>query len=278
MTPLTPLTPELMAALAELGLAAHAARLAPFAIPTLALVADDAAPRVGGSRIGGDPDVPEGFVWPCHRWPLAEVAGWPDWAQRDVAAARGQGQVYDDGDALVMPLPFVLQLDLASVASLDPRLPARGLLLFFAAVTTDIADARYAKRVAAAVVHVDGALARRPHPPTADAPPARAIALTVRRALAWDVPYEQLTELQRELPPAAYAALVAELPHVLFPAPRDECVGVMPPPGEIALLRIDEDDRAGWCVGDASWVTFVLDADDLAAHRFDRARASVYIG
>ena len=275
---MTPLTPEFMAALADLGLAEHAARVAPFATPTVALVADDAAPRVGGSRIGGDPDVPEGFVWPCHRWPLAEVAGWPDWAQRDVAAARGQGQVYDDGDALVMPLPFVLQLDLASVAPLEARLPARGLLLFFAAVTTDIEDARYAKRVAAAVVHVDGALAPRPHPPTSDAPPARAIALTPRRALAWDVPYEQLVELQRELPPAAYAALVAEAPHALFPAPRDECVGAMPPPGEVALLRVDEDDRAGWCVGDASWVTFVLDADDLAALRFDRARASVYIG
>lgn len=270
--------PELMDELAALGLAEHADRVAPFARPIVVLTAEGAAPRLGGSRIGGDPDVPEGFVWPCHRWPLAEVADWPDFALRDVAAARAQGQVYDEGDELVMPLPFLVQFDLASVAPHDPRLPARGLLLFFAAVTTDIADARYAKRVAAAVVHVDGALAPRPHPPTSDAAPARAVALQPRRAIAWDVPYEELGPLQRDLPAAAYAALVAPVPHVLFPAPADECVGTMPPPGEVALLRVDEDDRAGWTVGDASWVTFVIAADDLAAHRFDRARASVYIG
>ncbi len=275
---MTTVAPDLMDELAALGLAEHVDRLAPFARPIVVLAPDDAAPRLGGSRMGGDPDVPDGFVWPCHRWPLAEVAGWPDFALRDVAAARAHGQVYDEGDELVMPLPFLVQLDLASVAPHDPRMPARGLLLFFAAVTTDIEDARYAKRVAAAVVHVDGALAPRPHPPTADWPPARAVPLVVRRTLTWDHPDTPFTELQRDLPPAAYATLTAGRSHVLFPGPAVECVGTMPPPGEIALLRVDEDDLAGWTVGDASWVTFVIAADDLAAHRFDRARASVYIG
>lgn len=264
--------------LAQHGLGEHAPRLTPFARPELALVAADAGAAAGRTRIGGAPELPDSFAWPCHRWPLAEVATWPDFAQRDVAAARAQGQVHDDGDALVMPLPFLAQIDLEAIAPLDPRLPPRGLLVFFASITTDIADPRYAKRVAAAVAHVDGALTPRPPPPTTDEPPAEAVALAARWAPAWDIPFEELQQLQAQLPPPAYARLIAERPHALFPGPALECVGPMPPDGEVALLRLHEDDVAGWRVGDASWLTFVLDLDDLRAHRFDRVRASVYIG
>lgn len=52
----------------------------------------------------------------------------------------------------------------------------------------------------------------------------------------------------------------------------------MPPPGEVALLRVHEQDDIRFFVGDASWITFSIPEDDLRERRFDGARASVFIG
>ena len=52
----------------------------------------------------------------------------------------------------------------------------------------------------------------------------------------------------------------------------------MPPPGEVALLRLHEHDEIGSYVGDASWITFAIPEVDLRARRFEAARASCFIG
>jgi hypothetical protein len=52
----------------------------------------------------------------------------------------------------------------------------------------------------------------------------------------------------------------------------------MPPFGDIALLRLHADPRAGFYVGDATWLTFSISELDLRARRFEAVRASVFIG
>lgn len=209
------------------------------------------------ARIGGEPLLPPDTAWPVHRWPLAEVETWPDYARDELELARAKGAVHDEGDELVMPLPFLALVDLAGIAHGDDRLPDTGLLLFFAATLTNVADERFAKRVAAAVLYVEDATSAtaRPHPVTADPPPGKTRAL---RAQPVDEPRRDV--------------------HALLPAREDELAGPMPPPGYVALLRLHEDPGAELFIGDASWLTFVIAEDDLRARRFDRACASVFIG
>jgi hypothetical protein len=280
-------SPEILVALEKLGLAHEASFLAPHATVEIALLADPAAPpRVGMSRLGGMPDVPPDFAWPCHRWPLDEVAAWPDFAQADLTRARSRGQVRDEDGHLVMPLPFLGQIDLAAVRAFDPeaRLPARGLLLFFASVTTDVEDPRFAKRVASAVVHVaEPREALRPMatPPMPDSLLTGTIALRCERRLALDLSWEDGDALRERTPAKNHAALSEAIGvprDALFAAPMEECQGPMPPEGEVALLRVIEHHEIGFFVGDASWVTFAIPEADLRAGRFEAARASVYIG
>lgn len=69
-----------------------------------------------------------------------------------------------------------------------------------------------------------------------------------------------------------------ERTHALLAAPAEECVGSVPPPGEVALARVMEDADAELYIGDASWVTFAIPEADLATGRWEAARASVFIG
>lgn len=270
--------------LSRLGLEDHAELVAPYAAVELSLIADaDMAQSLGCSRIGGAPDLPADLAWPCRRWSLAEITSWPDYARAEVDVSRELGQVWTEGDELVMPLPFLLQLDLATLGWRDDRLPDRGTLWFFASVTSDLPDPLFAKRVAATVCYADAGavLAPRAHPPTPDDPPASVVALRAEPALRWDLPFEELPRLEAALPPAAFATLVADSRrevHALFPAPAEECVGPMPPPGEVALLRVHDDPASGFRVGDASWITFSIPEAALRARDFDAARASVFIG
>jgi hypothetical protein len=284
---MTTASPEILAALEELGLAHEASFLAPHATVEIALLPDPAAPpRVGMSRLGGMPDVPPDFAWPCRRWPLDEVAAWPDFAQADLTRARSRGQVRDEDGYLVMPLPFLGQIDLEAVRAVDreARLPARGLLLFFASVTTDVEDPRFAKRVASAVVHVAEpreALRPREVPPMPDPPLTGTLALRFERRLALNLPWEDGEALRERTPAKDHAALAeaTSIPRdALFAVPMEECQGPMPPEGEVALLRLIEHDEIGFLVGDASWVTFAIPEADLRANRFEAARASVFIG
>ena len=267
----------------EHGLADHAEALAPFAHLEVALVPDDGATV---TRLGGAPDVPAGFAWPCHRWPQAEVAGWPDYALADLARARAAGQVADDGDDVVMPLSYLATIDLAAVRPCHPdaRLPATGRLLLFASVATDIADARFAKRVAAAVIHVDvdpATLTPMAQPPTCDPFPPTAIGLRPAPRLDLSLSFEDeqalLARLTDDRQRAGVRAALTRS-HALLPAAADELAGPMPPPGWVALARLVDDPTAGFTVGDASWLTFAIPAPDLAAGRWAAACASVFIG
>jgi uncharacterized protein YwqG len=69
--------------------------------------------RLGGSRIGGLPDLPEGAQWPAYPGPSKPDAAWE--------AFKGE------------PLAFLLQVNLAEVAPFDVagQLPPTGMLHFF---------------------------------------------------------------------------------------------------------------------------------------------------
>lgn len=240
---------DLRSALSPLGLDGHAELLARYARVEIGLVPDEDGP----SRIGGSPDLPPDFAWPS----------WPRYSAN--------------------PIPFLIQIDLEGIEPHDKRLPERGVLTFFASVTADVDDPLFAKRVAAHVAYFDDptALRRRPHPMTADEPPATPIRLRAERLVRWDIPFEHMAALEGALPPTLFSTLISDMhrdTHALFPAPAEECVGPMPPFGDIALLRVHDDPLAGFHVGDASWITFSISELDLRARRFEAARASVYIG
>src|SRR5437870_423220 len=86
-------------------------------LPSIRLVAQfpksGEAPRLGGSRIGGLPDLPEGIKWP-----------------RLAAVLKSADPVRQRKDE---PLWFLMQLNLTEIASADVanRLPKAGMLYFF---------------------------------------------------------------------------------------------------------------------------------------------------
>ena len=232
----------------------------------------------GRTRIGGPALLPPGETWPLQRWPLAEVKRWPDYARNEVDQARTRGHVRDEGTDLVMPLSFLFQVDLVELR--DERLPSEGLLLFFASVATDAPDSRFAKRVASAVRYVAGDLREAAQPPTSDPFPQEALLLRPERRVAFNLPWEDAEQAQSKLAGKARERFKAmcDPKDALFPAPADECAGLMPPSGHIALLRLIDHTELGFSVGDASWVTFTISEQDLAARKFDGACASVYVG
>lgn len=91
---------EFVRRLQRAGLSTYAEELVALTRPTARLVPSSAAARVGGTRVGGAPDLPTHIDWP-------------------------------EGDK--GPLSFVLQVDLSDVALHVPGegLPASGLLSFF---------------------------------------------------------------------------------------------------------------------------------------------------
>lgn len=272
---------ELLSVLTEHEIAHELDALAPHAHFEVALTRTE---RPGVTRLGGDPEVPPGFEWPCHRWPLSEVSSWPDYALGDLATARAQGQVREEDGHLVLPLSFLMQVELAEVRACDPSspLPPSGRLLFFASVATDVVDPRYPKRVASAVRHVDGpSLSPMVQPPTTDVFPTRAIGLRPERRLHLDLPFEEQAALLERVTSDERRAFVKHASgtsHALLVAASEEALGPMPPPGEVALARIMDEPEVGLFIGDASWVTFVIPEAELAAGRWEAACASVFIG
>lgn len=81
----------------------------------------------GGTRLGGTPDAPAGFVWPRPAQPdeADEIA------RRGNEDAAGEMRAHM---ALDLPYAFIAQVDLAEAATLGPpapALPSEGRLLFF---------------------------------------------------------------------------------------------------------------------------------------------------
>lgn len=217
----------------------------------IALVAD----RKGPSIIGGKPKLPRDFEWPTHSWPLAEVEKWPAFARTEVDEAIAKKQAWKKDGRLVMPIAYVGTIDLADVK--DDRLPQRGSLLLFASMTTDIPDDAYGKRVACAVrfvAHDEDVVVTTP-PPSPDPSPKDEARFRAKRVKKFD-----------------------DETHLVFPPTMKECMGPMPPKGEIALVRVCEVRDIGFYIGDASWLTFTIPERDLAKAKFDDARASVFIG
>lgn len=82
---------------------------------------------IGGTRLGGTPDVPEGFVWPRPEAPENPE----EIAKRGNEDAAREMRAHMDLD---LPLAFIGQVDLGEAAGLGPvasPLPSEGRLLFF---------------------------------------------------------------------------------------------------------------------------------------------------
>jgi uncharacterized protein YwqG len=111
--------------LAEMqGLATHVVELLQHATPSVRLTQTGASER---TRLGGAPELPEGFEW-------------PSWREQELA--------------------FVGQLDLEEIAALgvDTGLPKRGLLLVFGALDSRPSGLQPSDRGAVRFFHVDGEL------------------------------------------------------------------------------------------------------------------------
>jgi hypothetical protein len=194
---------------------------------------------IGASRIAGPPDLPEGVAWPS------------------VKERR---------------LPMVLQLALADVAAFPAaaRLPRDGTLWFFAAQLDDDWSGAEINEVPSAILYAPAStrLVRATMPPESG-DEAYWDRFDVARVEGWR---------------AHRAASEEDEPreddvHVLFPTRKDSSAyGLVPPVGFVGVLEMRSDYGIGMNWGDAAWATWVVPEADLAAARFDRATANVWIG
>jgi Domain of unknown function (DUF1963) len=106
------------------GLAKHAERLLGYLLPCLT-IAPAPADRLGGTRLGGVPDLPPGLDWPVRPVPpdaeafAARYGTHQEWIGRHIRKAQ--------------PYEFVAAIELAEAATLSgaAALPSEGRLLFF---------------------------------------------------------------------------------------------------------------------------------------------------
>lgn len=261
------------ASLADYDLVDHADRVLALARPCIAL--RNTNPRLvpaGRTRLGGQPDLPEGLAWP-----------------------EGPGG----------PMTFLAQIDLAALAPSD--LPHDGLLSFF----FDRSDFHEGADVCR-VLHLRGALAPRAVPPGLEefqprplaAIPGRSfpyfgpsspwIEVVVPNAADVDDVFEALLDWSSMCAPTrppprsdgAYGRTEDEGPtHQLLGYPRDgqrdiltgaaEGQGIEDPMaaarGLRLLLQLVEDRDAGFAWVDSGSISFILSEADLATQRFDRA-------
>lgn len=200
--------------------------------------------NVGGSRLGGDPDLASGTPWP-------QVDG--------------------------RPLAFVAQLNLAELAALGCAavLPAQGLLSLFV-LTAEIG---FANTFRLLYTPADAQL-EPARPPAALADGDRFAALALRPARELSLPPPTASAVQRrglsDAEVAAYSEIVSHgdkplhrvLGHpalIQTPDPRDD-------DAELTLLmQIDSEDTNGMYWGDCGCLYVWITAPDLAARRFDHA-------
>ncbi|HEY4179514.1 MAG TPA: DUF1963 domain-containing protein [Kofleriaceae bacterium] len=208
--------------------------------------------ELGQSRIGGTPDLAPGTAWPRHR-------------------------VTVDDHHASLALPFVAQLDLATVAPWQSVLPRTGHLVLFADQSTVLGEIDgYPYCASACLFSLAGELHRVEAPTTPESFPGRALSFAQGRSFpdANDLGLDG-DQWQR------YTTAVAELAqpeprHALLARPEYGSIAIVPPPGYTALLRVGSDSEINW--GDAAWITFAIPDAALAAHRFDEVRAFRWIG
>ncbi len=114
---------QLLERMCEAGLSRITADVEPMLMPSIRLFTQptpEADIPTGASKIGGSPDLPPGFQWPCCL-PLPESSGWAD------------------DSRLGGPLRFLAQINCADIAPYDTEhaLPTTGLLTFFCAIWRD---------------------------------------------------------------------------------------------------------------------------------------------
>jgi uncharacterized protein YwqG len=281
---------ELLALCGELGLAARSTEVRELARTSIRLTRAEPGHECR-SRLGGAPDLPAGFEWPC--WNGSELA-------------------------------FLGQVDLAEVATLDPAAPvsAGGLLLFFYDVERQPSGLEPSHRGSCRVVHVDDDRGRF-EPAGADricfaeyplelslelmlprswSPPVGALDLCADEMVAWEELRERLADAQgvelEELTPSwqslhrlfgypeelgrgmeldcqlASAGVSIEGSDVYFNPRREEleaCAAEWR-----LLLQLSDDDNLGASWGDAFGRLFFWIGDqDLHAGAFERVWAIV---
>lgn len=211
---------------------------------------------LGQSRIGGVPDLPEGTLWPRHRWLRSETKGWPEWAQQQLKDAIDRGEVLEEVRHVALALSFMAQLDLAELARFDLPLPKTGHLWLFAEEQTALGDIGGYPACASACLYADGPLVRCEPPPTPETLPGN--------ALTFSLPHGEQPEPHHQLFPEHYAGVI----------------GDVPPRSLQGLLRIDSDYANDPIInfGDAAWLTFAIPPEALAERRWDEVRAFRFVG
>jgi hypothetical protein len=187
-----PATPEALEAMLEHEklLMKHAQAIVDRALPAIMVAPSQGSSRLGGSRLGGAPDLPRGVAWPRFVATRAELD--KRYLKPSVAS------ILDGAASIDVPFAFVGQFRLEDLVASDVarRLPATGLLAFFFRPDLMFEQRTTGKNwryhLPCAVVHSDAAKVSRAKPPpelAAWASPARPVAFSCVMVMP---DYEQL--------------------------------------------------------------------------------------
>lgn len=230
---------------------------------------------VGATRFGGLPDLPAKTKWPTvtltakqfllgvHEYP-AGILPKPD--------AKGRYE---------LPLAFVAQLDLASLAAQDTAkvLPTSGTLSFFARQEADLGAKRDLRVIASAVIYTSAKSKLEKREPPAEL--GKPLRYKAAAAIVTDTtplpptnaePFEKLALAPAELETYEDAIADQEIPthSSLGWADAGYYRGV-PGANEQLLLRVGSDEISGFEWGDAAPIFFVIARAALEAKAFEKA-------
>ncbi len=231
------------------------------------------ASGLGENRFGGEPDLPRGATWPVVRLTKTEAK---EQLFQELAAIPHAV----DGKHVIMPLGFVAQLRLETLAplDLDGKLPKAGLLSFFA--RQDIQPGEHGElfRITATVLFHEDTGDLVPHSPPADVQkrdrhPACAIKLTREIPLA-PPPFAYALGLVNDESSrydTLYGKSAASPPFGALGYARAAYYRGLPSRNETLLLQVASGDGTGFGWGDDSSIFFLI--ADAALKKRDFAKA-----